>query len=98
MTDPYAALTVGAGVIDFSARTQIELRGEDRATFLHNFCTNDVNRLTPGGGCEAFITNAQGKILAHVLIFCGQQSLTLEHLFEVGRCQKHSRDFIRAVC
>lgn len=65
-------------LVDFSQRTQIELRGPDRATFLHNFCTNDVRHLTPGGGCEAFVLNAQGKILGHVLIFCGEHHLIMD--------------------
>ena len=56
----YQALTAGVGLVDFTERTQIELVGADRQTFLHNLCTNDVRRLTPGSGCEAFLCNAQG--------------------------------------
>jgi folate-binding protein YgfZ len=74
----YAALTRDTGVVDFSSRTQIELTGADRAAFLHNFCTNEIKKLQPGGGCEAFITSTQGKILGHVLVFCRSDSLVLE--------------------
>ncbi len=74
----YQVLTAGAGLVDFSGRTQIELRGDDRAKFLHSFCTNEVRRLPVGAGCEAFILNVQGKILGHVLVFCGPEALVLE--------------------
>lgn len=78
LADDYRTLTQDAGLVDFSDRTQIELTGDDRATFLHNMCTNEIRKLAPGAGCEAFLTNAQGKILAHVLVFCGPESLVLE--------------------
>lgn len=74
----YDALTEGVGLADFSDRTQIELTGKDRASFLHNLCTNEIKKLSPGSGCEAFLTNVQGKILAHVLVFCRADSLVLE--------------------
>ncbi len=74
----YIALTESAGVVDLSNRTQLELTGEDRATFLHNFCTNAVRPLKSGSGCEAFITDARGHTIGHALIFCGEKSLIIE--------------------
>ncbi|MBI1901901.1 MAG: aminomethyl transferase family protein [Planctomycetia bacterium] len=74
----YDALTQGAGVVDFSDRTHIELVGDDRAAFLHNLCTNDIKRLAPGQGCGAFITNVQGRTVGFVEVFCGDFSLALE--------------------
>src|SRR5439155_9007426 len=76
--EEYEALTAGAGVVRLNQRTLIELTGRDRAAFLHNFCTNDIRGLKPGGGCEAFITSVQGRILGHVLVFCGAETLVLE--------------------
>lgn len=46
----------------------LELTGGDRAKFLHNFCTNDIKRLQPGEGCEAFACNVKGRILAHIFV------------------------------
>lgn len=74
----YQALTERAGVVPLPGRTIVEVTGADRIAFLHSFCTNDVKRLQPGQGCEAFITSLQGKTLGHVLIFCGPDSLVLE--------------------
>ena len=80
----YDALMQGAGLVDFSHRTQVEMTGDDRASFLHNLCTNDIRKLAPGSGCEAFLTNIQGKILAHILVFAGADSLTLETMAGQG--------------
>lgn len=74
----YTALTAGVGFADLSDRTRLELRGRDRAAFLHSFCTNDVKGLAPGRGCEAFITGPQGKTLGHVQIFCQADRLVLD--------------------
>lgn len=74
----YAAAGEAAVVFDLSDRTQIEITGEDRATFLHNFCTNDIKKLQPGQGCEAFITNVKGRVLGHVFVFAGPTSLWLD--------------------
>ena len=74
----YQALVQHAGLVELGQRTQIELTGADRATFLHNLCTNEVRRLGVGSGCEAFLTSVQGKTLAHVFIFVGPDSIVLD--------------------
>ena len=65
-------------VYDLSDRTQIEVTGRDRATLLHGFCTNDIKRLKAGDGCEAFLTNIKGRVLGHLFIFAGPDSLWLD--------------------
>lgn len=74
----YCAATSGAAVFDVSDRGQIEIAGKDCRPFLHNFCTNDIKRLQPGQGCEAFVANVKGRILAHVFVFATDASLWLE--------------------
>lgn len=75
---PIEAAIHGAVVIDLPGRTQLELTGQDRASFLHNFCTNHIKGLAVGQGCEAFITNIKGRILGHVLVFAGPERLLVE--------------------
>jgi tRNA-modifying protein YgfZ len=58
-----------AVMFDVSDRVLIEVTGRDRVTFLHSFCTNDIKKLQPEEGCEAFVTNVKGRILGHVLVF-----------------------------
>lgn len=74
----YDALTTAAGLVDLDHRTQIEISGIDRTAWLNNLCTNDVKRLKPGTGCEAFLTTVQGKTLAHVFVFCLEKSLVID--------------------
>ncbi len=65
-------------LFDVSNRTQIEITGRDRVKFLHSFCTNDIKKLQPGQGCEAFVTNVNGKVLGHIFVFAERDSLWLE--------------------
>jgi hypothetical protein len=73
----YAAARNGAVTFDLTGWTQVDLTGADRAKFLHNFCTNDIRALTTGNGCEAFITNVQGKVVAHVFVYAASDRLRL---------------------
>lgn len=74
----YQAAKEQCAVFELSDRTQIELTGDDRATYLHNFCTNDIKRLTPGEGCEAFIVDVKAHVLAHVFVFVGEDSIWID--------------------
>ncbi|MEM8680207.1 MAG: hypothetical protein AAGF97_12740 [Planctomycetota bacterium] len=60
------------------ARTLLELHGPDARSFLHRFCTNDIEALDDGTGCEAFLTTVQGRTLGHVLITVEEESVILE--------------------
>ena len=73
----YAAARSAAALIDLSGWTQIEIAGNDRVKFLHNFCTNAIRGLAVGAGCEAFITSVQGKVLAHVFVLARESSLAV---------------------
>jgi len=78
-------------VYDLSDRTQLEITGADRQTFLHGFCTNDIKGLKPGQGCEAFLTNIKGRVVGHGFFFAtasavwfdcvaGQAAAVMAHL------------------
>jgi folate-binding protein YgfZ len=55
-------------LVDRSERARLWITGPDRARFLHNLCTQDVLGLPAGSGCEAFLTNLQGRTLAYVTV------------------------------
>jgi folate-binding protein YgfZ len=74
----YIALTSGAGFVDCSERTQIEVTGDDRAAFLHNLSTAAIRSLQPGQGCEAFALDVRGHTLGHFLVFCTPHSLIID--------------------
>ena len=58
-------------------RTVVRLTGDDRVSFLNNFCTADIKLLQANQISEAFILNEKGKLLAHVLVLCHADSLEL---------------------
>jgi len=65
-------------LFEIQSRVQIEITGRDRVKFLHSFCTNDIKKLQPGQGCEAFVTNVNGKVVGHIFVFAERESLWLE--------------------
>src|SRR6185436_11241078 len=73
----YRSLTETVAFADLSGRSQIQMTGSERAAFLQKFCTNDISRLTPLAGCEAFIPNVQGKVLGYVEVFNFEDHLLL---------------------
>jgi folate-binding protein YgfZ len=76
--EEHAAALDGQVWFDLSDRTKIEITGDDRSAFLHSFCTNDIKALPVGRGCEAFLCNARGKILAYVRVFASPTALWID--------------------
>ena len=74
----FQAALHGVAIFTLPGRTQIEITGTDRASFLHNFCTNHIKGLAVGQGCEAFLVNIKGRILFSVLVYAGPDSLWIE--------------------
>jgi tRNA-modifying protein YgfZ len=75
--DQYEALRNGCGIVELADWSSVTLTGADRQTFLNNFSTNDVKRLTPSNSCEAFLTNVKGKIVGHGLVTCRDDEMVL---------------------
>jgi folate-binding protein YgfZ len=69
------AFSPESGFAVLPPRTHIRLQGKDAKKFLHNLCTNDINRLGENEGCEAFLCDAKGRILFHANVLCIEDSL-----------------------
>ncbi len=80
----YWAFRRSAGLFHPPATTQVEITGRDRATFLNNLCTNKLDQIQPGEGRETFLADANGRILHHVVVFAGPQSLVLHTAAGMG--------------
>ncbi|MBX7168400.1 MAG: hypothetical protein K1X74_18840 [Pirellulales bacterium] len=78
------ALSDGLAIANLSSRTRVALRGNDRATFLHNLCTNEIRRRAAGEGCEAFLTDAHGRVLGHVFVYVGEEAILLDTVPDQG--------------
>lgn len=55
----------------------VTITGPERKSYLHSFCTNDINKLAEGAICEAFIPNVKGRILGHVFVLNQADELRL---------------------
>jgi folate-binding protein YgfZ len=75
--DAYRALETGLVWFDRSDRVRLVVTGPDRVRFLHNLTTNDVKRLAPGRGQEAFVTSIQGKTLAFVTLLAAEDAIVV---------------------
>src|SRR5262249_35073364 len=69
-------LTQSAGQVGLDGWTSVRVSGKDRASFLHNMCTNDIRSLAEGSGCESFFCDVKGKIVGHVFVLAAAE----EHL------------------
>lgn len=65
----------GVILFDRTDRARLEVSGPDRARFLHNLTTNEVKRLAPGRGCEAFVTSPQGKTIGYVIMLAADDRI-----------------------
>jgi folate-binding protein YgfZ len=73
----YEAVVTGRAVLPLSAWTTVLMAGDDRASFLHNMCTNDIRGLAVGDAREAFLTDVKGKIVGHVVVMAAPNELLL---------------------
>jgi len=73
---PHRASTAAVS-FDLSDWSQIDVSGTGAGAFLQNFCTNDLNALSPGQSCETFFCDLKGRILAHVQILNRDDSFRL---------------------
>src|SRR5436305_281087 len=79
------------GLFDLSHRTKVELTGSEASPILHNLCTNDINNLALGAGCEAFLPTNKAKVVAYFLVYHvqlhdGRDALWLD--LEAGLAEK----------
>ncbi len=65
----YRQAREGVALFDLSHRGKVELAGPEAAVFLHNLLTNDVKGLPYSHGCESFLCNVQGRVLAFALVY-----------------------------
>jgi folate-binding protein YgfZ len=63
----------GAGLLDFSARGRVKVRGSEAVQFLNGLITNDVKALDEGAWMLAAFPNVQGRLIgeARVLRLAG---------------------------
>src|SRR6516162_3935164 len=74
----YAALRSGAGFRIAKEKLIVRFSGDDRLSFLHGMCSNDVGNLKPGEVLEALFLTEHAHVIAGCCIFARQSDLLLE--------------------
>src|SRR5262245_60410591 len=55
----------------------LKLTGVDGVSWLQGMSTNDVEKLSTGSGCYAARLNAQGKVVAQMIVLAADEGLLL---------------------
>jgi folate-binding protein YgfZ len=89
LTADYEELLAGTKIAPLDSHFAIEVAGQDRHAFLHNFCTADIKKLPAGRCCEAFVLNGKGKTIAfvHLLAF-------VDAIWMIGADRSHAKPLI----
>jgi folate-binding protein YgfZ len=74
----YHALKVGSGVRLGAERIVIRMSGDDRASFLHGMCSNDIKGLKPGGLVAALFLTERAHLIAEANVWATADALLLE--------------------
>lgn len=69
LKDDVAAVSIDSSLV--------KITGQDRQSFLHNFCTNEIKAMPVNGVCEAFILDGKGKTRFHVHVLNTADTLWL---------------------
>jgi len=73
----YRALRGKVGAFRPPSVAQVEITGSARAEFLNRLCTNKLDQMRPGEGRETFLADSNGRVLHHVFVYAGPESLVL---------------------
>lgn len=65
-------------MLDASAREQVRVTGEERASFLHGMVTNDVEGLPVGGSCYAAMLTPKGAMVGDLRVLKREGDLVLD--------------------
>ena len=78
LSGEYQAVRDGVGLLNFSERDKVEVRGADRVSFLHAMITNDVSGLEEGTGCYGALLTARGKMVADFFYYRFSESILID--------------------
>lgn len=73
----YNAARTRAAVVHQDWLGILKLTGPERQTWLQGMVTNEVEKLTPGQGCYAAHLNAQGRVVAQMIVLVAEEEVWL---------------------
>jgi folate-binding protein YgfZ len=91
------ALTTAAGVCRRQDRLVVRMVGDDRISFLHGMCTNDIKKMKPGMVTYALVLTDHAHVVADLYVWAGEEALYLDVDRELWpRTRAHLEKFIVA--
>lgn len=67
-----------AGLVDVSDRGKLDVRGDDRLTFLQSMVSNDVLKLDERSGCYSTFLTPRGRMIADFFIYRLTEAVLLD--------------------
>ena len=77
LIEQYNAARTNAAVVRQHWMGLLKLTGPERQSWLQGMVTNEVEKLTPGQGCYAAHLNAQGKVVAQMIVLVTEDEVGL---------------------
>jgi len=74
----YRALTSGAGLRVLDDRVIVRVTGDDRVSFFHGMCSNDIKRLRTGGVLYALFLTEHAHVIADCFVWATENALLIE--------------------
>jgi folate-binding protein YgfZ len=91
------ALSGAAGVCRRADRMVVRIVGDDRISFLHGMCSNDIKRLKPGTLTYALVLTDHAHVVADFYVWAAQDALYLDVDRELwARAREHLEKFLVA--
>jgi folate-binding protein YgfZ len=77
LIEHYNAARSGSAFVRQDWMGVLKLAGSERQSWLQGMVTNDVVKLAPGQGCYAGHLNAQGKLVAQMIVLVAEEEIWL---------------------
>jgi folate-binding Fe-S cluster repair protein YgfZ len=77
LIEHYNAAKTGAAIVRQDWVGILKLTGAERQSWLHGMVTNEVEKLAPGQGCYAGHLNAQGRLVAQMIVLVAEEEIWL---------------------
>jgi folate-binding protein YgfZ len=74
----YAAVTGAAGVFEIPGRTVVRVVGDDRASFLHGMCSNDIKGAQPGAAVPAMFLTEHAHVIADCFMWIAPDAILID--------------------
>jgi folate-binding protein YgfZ len=86
----YAAVTGAAGVVVIPGRIVVRVVGDDRVSFLHGMCSNDIKGAKPGAVVPAMFLTEHAHLIADCFMWVADDGILIDADAALwGRAREH---------